>query len=906
MLSAFFKKNSITIAILVLSGNAISKEIPDGFESFFKYQESQIVFQLNNNTLVLNADVKVDNIKLEKKEKGKLKKFLINNNIKESRIEKVIESLDKELFYSKSCGNNEKNLSTCNIDKFGFYFDYSGHRLYMFFDDSYFDYGINTKNINKRIYYDSNSNEMSSVNNIAYNTYINNYGYNVNISDSMTTKLYMGHMYSDIDLELSDNSNSDFNLRSLYYDYDFLDKFIRFGVFKDNTYIFDNKSDLYSQDISSERIEITYGNSGKLINRSSSGNKNIYFNMPFDGWAELVRDDKVISYKTLDAGNVTIDYRELPKGKYNLKIIIHDKANKKTKQKIFFISNLDSSSSIGGVNYKVSLGEFGEGISDSELIKDEYNKDLAYVNAIVSKDITENINLGSNSYITNKGYYNQIGLFADFENLSFDFNYGSTNKHTYSIESNISMFGLNASYNKNNFNYDDYLGVKLFGGFSSELISINYNKTLYYINYFLSYSKNISESNDLVDINGRNNKYLNDEWTLGANYTGNAGINYNINLIKSKYTNSWNDEHDFTISLMVNVPFGSDIDYMSSISSSDHYGEQIENSITKNNIVKNDRIESSLYVKQNYYGHNSVYSIGGSLSYLDDNHMMNIYTDLSDDGDYSFTLNGTSSLNFSNSEIEFNNNNNYDSVLKVNLDKNLKRNYGKITLKNVSDGTKSTYDLYNKNSIPLMSYKQYEVYFDTELEDYIIKGNPTFSFFSLPGKISQHDLSVHKIKSFIVSLEDFDGNNIDSPKCIGDGCNGIEEVGDGVYSISLISDLDYKVTSNDEVCLLPNNIDNLQQNLGIRKCFPKIDDLNGRMIVKSKLGDESENYEYIGMINNNMVNSELKKNSSIKMVSVDNNTYIFKIIDESNSATDLVISDKLQTVIPNFTFNYRF
>ncbi|HIF9293508.1 TPA: CS1-pili formation C-terminal domain-containing protein [Photobacterium damselae] len=896
------KKKYFGFLIMMLVGSANAQDIPEGFESFFKYQEAQVVVVLNENSIVLNANLKVDSVQLNKKEERKLLNFLSKNNVIISNTSKIIKSLTESSFYAKSCGNKEKSFYSCKIKDFGFYLDYTEHRLYIFLDESYYSQGV-IKNKEENVKYrETDSDKISMINNLSYNGYLNNNSKNINVNDSLVTKFYVGQLHSDVDMNLSDEF--DLNVNRLYYDYDFFDKFIRVGFYESNDNRYDNKTDLYKLDAAAKKIEFTFGNSSKLIDTSNSKNdKAIQFFMPYNGWAELVRNNETIAFKTLDSGNVKINYSELPKGKYNLKIIIHDQSNKKTQEKEFFISNFDSYGDNELWNYKLSVGEF------DKLNDVEDDKKIAYLNTIISKDFNEYINFGLENYISEKDFYLQFGFFANNSLGAFEFNYGVSKKDSYSLESNISSNGLNVSYKKNKVNIDDLLSSKLFGDRSSELLSFNYTNNLYFLNYYLSYVISNNEMNN--NTKNRDEDSKNTEWTVGASYTGIGGVNYNLSYSKSIYDNSLSgNEKNSIISFLVEIPFNN-LNYSSDFSYLDDRGIIADNIVKANNLVSSQNIESSIYVKQRYNDEHSTNSIGGNISYSNNRYMTNAYIDITDHGEYSFAINGINNISIKDENVNITSHKG-DSILKINLNDNDKnKSYGKLVLNNITDSYKKSYDLYNNNIISLVPYKNYTVYFDTELEDYIVKGNTKFDFYSLPGDVITHDVNLHKIKSFIVSFEDFNGNKIDSPKCKGNGCNGIEEVGDGVYSISLISGLDYKVISDYGICLFPDRIDGTEKNFGTRKCFPNIDDTDGRMIVKSKLDNDGKNYEYIGMLSSSKITSDMKEDSSYKMVDADSYTYIFKLLDSNNNNNnnnniDIVINNKIKALIPRFTYNYRF
>ncbi|MEF1220921.1 hypothetical protein REH76_24685, partial [Photobacterium damselae] len=148
-------------------------------------------------------------------------------------------------------------------------------------------------------------------------------------------------------------------------------------------------------------------------------------------------------------------------------------------------------------------------------------------------------------------------------------------------------------------------------------------------------------------------------------------------------------------------------------------------------------------------------------------------------------------------------------------------------------------------------------------------------------------------------------DRIREPKCIGNGCNGIAEIGDGVYSISLISGLDYKIFANNGVCLLPKNINLETRNFGSRKCFPDIQDINGEMIVSSDSEGSEIKYRYIGMVSSEDITNNLRRRNDIFTVENDDDVLIFQKMD-SNTSIDTALLSKMDNDLPNFTYNHRF
>ncbi|EHK2889303.1 CS1-pili formation C-terminal domain-containing protein, partial [Vibrio parahaemolyticus] len=121
--------------------------------------------------------------------------------------------------------------------------------------------------------------------------------------------------------------------------------------------------------------------------------------------------------------------------------------------------------------------------------------------------------------------------------------------------------------------------------------------------------------------------------------------------------------------------------------------------------------------------------------------------------------------------------------------------------------------------------------------------------FSYPGTLRIVDNTTKRIVSFMTYFENIEDQSINDIKCLGTGCVNVSRIGDGIYSISVIENDDYKIVSNGEYCLV--NRADLQYYHGRSRCFPKVieDDDTGLQLVKLETDSNFTRYAYLGKIN---------------------------------------------------------
>ncbi|HIF9184277.1 TPA: TcfC E-set like domain-containing protein [Photobacterium damselae] len=615
-------------------------------------------------------------------------------------------------------------------------------------------------------------------------------------------------------------------------------------------------------------FDFTSPNNKKMAQISTSNNlrelekssyKSIYFDMDTKGIVRGYRNDRIIFTRVVKAGTNKIKYTDLPKGNYTLKLIIEpENSNKKIEE--YRIFNNVSSNDLNENNYTVSVNEV-------DVFENNYRKkyvDLSYVRAVEDSDMILGgtakvsdrdtlIGIGYKDSILNDSIninlYTDISSNASFKN--FDMNY-----------KNLTFSWVNQSYSK----FDDCrtLFCSLYGVNDLNEIALNYSDYFFRGRFSIFYK--------LADeYNNNTNRKLNYS-TLSANYN----INLYKNIFADFYYRTRKDlknyssinEHTFGVSF--NIPIESGM-YLNTVIEGNKGNTSITNAINySDDLDLIDGMQLNTTIGNTYTSSDSEMKDFETLG-------LNYNSDKINSSLYFNNYNGelTSSLTLSTNVVSdynsiFFSSENDKSYLIINSD--YEREKHNVDLGDVTI-TKNNITSFNRKLengsvvIGLTPFDKYDYSLDIESSGFTsFDSNYLGSTFSYPGTISIINNSMIKVKTFLTFFESFYGNTSKNITCVGRGCSEVSEVGDGVYSVSIVENVPFKIVADGEVCLINN--ETYQKNNGKSYCFPKIKELDNGMQLVIDDGDEEYNMYYLGVIDKKLPKELLSvaKASNIKII----------------------------------------
>lgn len=810
----------LALIITLFCNVCFAKFIPDEFAHLYSAQKLEVTFELPNNVSGnINVLGNYDGaINLSKDNEDNIKKLMVKSGIKENRLDDILGVIFEEKKCIKFCDDVVVN------------YDYDSLEAHISVPASYLD--------GEYIEHAFVEQEADTQGVILNNKlYVSAYDSNFNSTYNLQSLIGVGKGYvnSDLDITSSDNSDGSVSLNELNYDLAMKGHQLSFGYNKYGNNIENITSNL-DNTTPNDQVYLALESSNNLLHKGSSSSNKIYFDMKNKGMVTIMRDERIIKNTYFTSGQHYIEYSSLPRGNYEVKIILKPDGMKK---EIMYktINNSTSSRSVNGYDYHLSINNV-----------DTEDTTITYGQGLLNFPFNDNIDFGfgaksngQNSFVSLEtglaisdfyatGYLDKmIGkdvsyskFQANYENFQIDYSqynsddevefsdavYGDSSYTQYSIGANFKMFDGRLSLFKNFSSRDHDLGVMKNSSFS-----MSYSTTIY------------------------------NDWFIQVAYTKNSNESESYYYADENYENEFNED---SFSVSVNIPLSNDITATSSVDVSGENSARFINSIEQANIVDNKDVNVGGMLTSTVSESDS--SVGASINVRNKSDLYAVsgygYIDSQGDNNINASVESTILIPESYDDIYFTKESS-DSYLIVNSNREEMQN-GMAYIK--SNNSANTSVMLNGNSsiIPVSNYEDYEYELDYESSGFQSNSSTKKSTFTFPGTMSVINSNIKKVVSFMTYFEDFNKESLNNIRCVGDGCVDVTRVGDGIYSISVYDNYDYKIVSNDEYCWVESI--GVDQGAGKSRCFPNIqeDRDSGLKIVNHGLGSDDETIIYLG------------------------------------------------------------
>ncbi|GAM71210.1 CFA/I fimbrial subunit C precursor [Vibrio sp. JCM 19236] len=370
------------------------------------------------------------------------------------------------------------------------------------------------------------------------------------------------------------------------------------------------------------------------------------------------------------------------------------------------------------------------------------------------------------------------------------------------------------------------------------------------------------------------------------------------------------------LSMSVSIPLENDSAYTGNFQTSDRSGSTLIQTLSNDALMENEFIvvdgsvtstlngvDSSFGLSSNYLFSNGKYQSDGYFSYDSNQEKLaniNLSTTLVSDWKNLYFTDDTDSESY----IIVKNTGDDEAASRVET--------GQVVLR--SDNSTRAVPVYNEDTlITVPEYTTYQYSVDNEVSGYSSAKQNRGTDFSFPGTLNVIENKTQKVISFMTYFENMNEDSLNDIECLGDGCVNISRIGDGIYSVTVYEDTDYKIVSNGEYCLVSR--DDLNYYQGKSRCFPKVidDPMSGLEIVK--LGDENEEvtYVYLGKLNKDVpkyLESKLS-NEGMKLVKYEfgkDNEFLFISVPRNKlNELELYVNSSVWSEIEKYaTQSYDF
>ena len=587
-----------------------------------------------------------------------------------------------------------------------------------------------------------------------------------------------------------------------------------------------NSTDFLNSTAVLSQNSIIFASSENLLIGNKNSNKVLNIYAAKTGRIHVYRDDRIIYQRNSSEGQNTINYADLPYGRYKVKVDVLSSGKVINSQIYNVYNNRNDSLAEGGIDFSLSAGLLSDQRFEDES-DDLDNKNVdnsSYAKGLVSYQWLDSLLLGSGGIISQKGNSTTIGASYSWleTGLETEVVYDMF-KDAEHLNINMNILGLNLSYETLETDplEDGTLAHYLYGerDYIRGLINYSYSfgggKILYTTYSHIHYSS--EDGFDLDEEDAQN--FV----SIGYSTPFIVSSDLNLNL---DYTDT---SDDLKFNILWSIPLSETLEVSTGATTSKSEVTQFITNIRKDNIIDSDSFHTEAELSNIYNrSQDDMYqearaSASGHTQYATMN--MSAYVSNNDNnmgvsGGLSSTqvitkddiyITNKESLSYAVIDIEENNINEAvqnDAKGYLSLHKN-----GSRTNKNI---------LYKDEAVvPLSEYDEYAVKFDAESVDLYNSGEHQLKVFSHPGTVATMSPKVSRVVSFITSFNDLSEQPVDDVLCVGEGCLNVSEIEDGVYRITVLDGIDFELTSNSNSCLLPYEFTTTNQmNFGENYCLP--------------------------------------------------------------------------------------
>ncbi|MGR5435713.1 TcfC E-set like domain-containing protein [Vibrio owensii] len=862
---------------IFVSLSSFAKFIPNDFAFLFENQKVAVDFSLPNDfskriEVIANYDKLVD---VDKQSLTKLQNYLLKSGVRKESIPSVI----GKIFESQECDKD--------CDKIEAVYDYDSKTVQVIVSSELMDGEYDSEP-----YTNLEPNKQALiVNNSLYSSV---YDDRIDIAYNGIGVVGLGKGAIDFNFDLDPmTSDTVFTANGLSYSYQMKGHEVAFGYdsFGKST---DNATSVLDKASLNEQFFLSLSSSNNLLKTKKSSMKKIYFDMKNKGMVSVKRNDRIIKTNYYPSGQNYINYDELPKGNYDVKLIIRAEGYPE-EEKEFHINNKEDQYSLSGYDYAVSINRTSDQENDSV-----YN----YIYSSILYPFLPQLDLGASLKIS--GNENLMGLYASYQVLGFEtslFFENSADGLYYNAFANYE--GLQLDYTNVDVN-DDHSSLfgALYGYEGRTQYSIGYGTSIFggslnvYKNYWKKkeyyYTGDLESLNSSLSVSYSKNIYKN--WIMNLSYVS------NYSQQKQNFYEFDTDEDLWGISL--SIPLGEDFTATTYLENSSIGGTRSINTIEKSDLYKGDNLNLNGAINSNLTKGNSNVSLSMNGSYDDRNINNDFYVNTDSNGNVvaNSSLNSTIITMLDDGESYTDAEPGYAYlVVESNADT---ENNGLVDIKKDMRTTKTLSLNSNREVIPVDEFSTYQYDVDYGSSGYSNKGDSRKIDFTYPGTVTKITNNLRKVVSFITYFEDFNDESLNNIKCKGDGCVDISRVGDGIYSISVFENSNYKIVSNGEYCFVDKQEDNYFS--GISKCFPTIyEDDSGLQMVSSGFGDKDEEIIYLGkaesVLGNKLDKLEVLGLEPIEYKLENGNLYIFaKIKNKASFNADNLAKTELFNEIERY------
>lgn len=821
--------------------------IPSEFQSMFDQEESSISFHISGldaSRHIAMISTPFETQLLSKSEQA-LSQLLVGQGLKASAVSDILTSLKAGVRNDPLCSGI---ASECQLipEYFSFGYDYERQSLTLFVNANAF-----VKASHNQEPHGSRNRAPGFVNHIDLD--VNAYQES-DVDLTLRNESILGLPYGNITSKLYANTDDDVDIDELAYNYEWDKQRLQVGHYEygyaQNTTSTLDLTGSYPLDA------ITLSSSRNLLNKDKQASRTLNYVLPSQGRIEVYRNEQLVFSKNVPAGQQVVNYSDLPTGNYLATVVILSQGREVLKEQRQIYNTALFSLSKGEVDYALTAGKFNARYDDNSdfdvlaLSADEF------IDGRINYQLFDNTSVGARSVVTQDHSMIEGGLSQDigsYVSATAKFAQFDNDGRFWSVDS--AFLGMSIGYEVYSLSNDDYaLNNYLLGNSGYQRLTASTSLSVAGGSGYLMYIDNHADDPPQIG------EQFNDQtsyWSLTAGYSRPfiADSTIDISATWQGGDDEFYNEDEWYVNVLWSVPLGSEWTANSSTSLSGQGVDEFRNSVVKSTSGEDYYANSEIGVA--YVGNSSPQEMTTDVSfsggYTSDGFNSDTYAYAKSDGTRSLNLGLSSSQVFDGEKLHFSSERS-DAYIVVNADNNNDpdSHLGLLTI--ARDGDIS----HNKNVdapqtvIGVENYTQYQVKLDTSSSNYLVNGQSNTQEYTFPGSVVPLNVDLTKIKTFITSFENIQGQQVDDVRCVGDGCIEVESLTEGVFKVSVIVGADYQLVSNTQTCLTPTLDRATSQvvNIGENYCLPGIDTETTQLALLQKTLIDNESYYFVGVYDN--------------------------------------------------------
>ncbi|MDA0153624.1 TcfC E-set like domain-containing protein [Vibrio sp. Makdt] len=850
---------SLTLSHLVFANGNTS--IPAGFEDFYSQQERDVELKnIDGRYMTIPMSVTYDSVQFSNPDDATaVAKELMSSGLNERSAKQIVAGFSRGQSNTVDC-QGDLNLCSLTPKTYDTFYDYHSNKLYLYVNKELLEKS-KPKALKKHYAstYNANPGLINNASLYTSSDFTNNL--NVNLSDQFILGLPYGSVHVDTYLSNQEDASE---LNYGYYNLEYQNLRLTAGYHQDRLAL--NSTSFLLNSTQYHDVNVNLSSSKNLSRTAKNEDQSLYFYAQTQGVLKIFRDDQIILQQSVQEGQGSISYSQLPDGVYDV-IVEISVGNQVVSSESVRIYNANTDTlNTGEFDYSVTVGQFQD--------NDTYQSDESQLSGLSTTNEFEGVaflqgalaykwsdaqTVAVSSTLTNDHAMGQLGLKGY---LPFDSRYevflSNIDSEAWYLSGYWNLGTLGFTYERLNNPKQNQFAQHLYGVSDKEQLGMS---TSYSIGDMIrGYSSvNYIEQNTLS-----NSQFSN--WSISSGlstpFIVDSTLDLNVTINNEQLTSNW-DDGELSISLNWSVPLSSKLTGNTGVTITENGFSQYTNSLETQDLVKDQDTDLRLTASNSYYVNSPNAAVTNVTAYAakrDEHYQADGFVYASNNGEKALnaTLRSTQiiggeSVNFTTAQSDA-----YvvvDTQNNIRFDTDEKKTKGLVVVR-ADDQVMNKQYIYNDRAvITLDDYQAATIELDVESVALHNTGQQSVTGYTHPGSVIELNSNVSRVISFVSKFKDIFGNNVHNIECEGPACLNVSSITSGIHKVDVQEGQQFALTSNGQQCYLPSVDDAKQLNFGTNFCQPNLNPMESMMLVSN---NKEINVMYIGEFDDiNTLNEQL-------------------------------------------------